>query len=130
MASPVVSVPCAKHVGAAREACVKHRDHQAWPKGITWRELEQRTTRDERDALLWICRHEQPKADRWRGCWWDAPYTAYVGAYGMASSTYGIGAAVTGYPYPPTATPAEQTAVAVVVMRRFGPSAWDSWGSR
>lgn len=123
-------VPCGEHVGAAKVRCIKARDSQAWPRNPTMRDIKRRLTRFELDALLWICRHEQPHSGKRFGCWWDAPYTRFVGGLGMASSTYGIGSAVTGYPYPPQATAEEQLAVGVIVMRRFGPSAWDSWGGR
>lgn len=119
--------PCDSHTGAKRAKCV--RQHTAWPTNPTLAEVRNRMSADEWDALRWICRHEQPGAG-WNGCWWSAPYTAFVGGLGMAHSTYGIGAAVTSYPYPPKATAAQQMAVGVIVMRKFGPSAWDSWGSR
>ena len=105
------------------------RQHTPWPTHITLPEVRNRMSAFEWDSLRWICRHEQP-GPGWNGCWWRAPYTAFVGGLGMANSTYGIGAAVTGYPYPPMASAAEQMAVGVIVMRKFGPSAWTSWGSR
>lgn len=125
------AAPCEAHQGVAKDTCLIHwrRAHTAWPKHPSLTEVRNRMSRDEWDALRWICQHEQPGRG-WNGCWWSAPYTSYVGGLGMAASTYGIGAAVTGYPYPPKATAAEQMAVGVIVMRKFGPSAWDSWGSR
>ena len=122
--------------GHMRQVCAKQpdpvkcvRQHTAWPVHPSLPEVRNRMSAVEWDSLRWICRHEQPGRG-WNGCWWSAPYTAFVGGLGMAHSTYGIGAAVTGYPYPPAATAAEQMAVGVIVMRKFGPSAWTSWGSR
>lgn len=118
---------CDSQPAAKRAKCV--RQHTAWPTRPTLTEVRNRMSADEWSALRWICQHEQP-GHGWNGCWWSAPYTAFVGGLGMARSTYSLGVAVTAYRYPPEATPAEQMAVGVIVMRRFGPSAWDSWGSR
>jgi hypothetical protein len=106
------------------------RQHTAWPTRPTLTEVKNRMSADEWSALRWICQHEQPGRG-WNGCRWDTPASwTFVGGLGMARSTYSLGVAVTGYRYPPEATPAEQMAVGVIVMRKFGPSAWDSWGSR
>ena len=119
---------CAKVQNSERASCV--RKHTAWPAHPTLREVRNRMTAYEWGALRWICRHEQPGRG-WNGCRWDTPASwTFVGGLGMARSTYSLGVAVTAYRYPPEATPAEQMAVGVIVMRRFGPSAWDSWGSR
>lgn len=106
------------------------RQHTPWPAHPTLTEVRNRMSASEWDALRWICQHEQPGRG-WNGCRWDTPASwSFVGGLGMARSTYSLGVAVVGYPYPPEATPAEQMAVGVIVMRKFGPSAWDSWGSR
>lgn len=62
----------------------------------------------------------------WRTRWQTPSGWRYVGAYGMYSGTYGIGARISGVRrYPPAATPAEQSFVALAVARKFGWSAWD-----
>jgi len=62
----------------------------------------------------------------WRTRWQTPAGWRYVGAYGMYSGTYGIGARISGVRrYPPAATPAEQSLVAIAVARTFGWSAWD-----
>jgi len=62
----------------------------------------------------------------WRTRWQTPAGWRYVGAYGMYSGTYGIGARISGVRrYPPAATPAEQSFVALAVARKFGWSAWD-----
>lgn len=133
---PASATPCEHHRGAAKVACVKahnaqvKRDRIPWPSNPTMADLRKRLTATEISNLLWICVREQPRPGKRFGCWWDAPYTKYVGGLGMFRQTYGIGANVTHYPYPPKASAEEQLAVGVIVMRQYGPSAWDSWGSR
>jgi hypothetical protein len=64
-------------------------------------------------------------AKPWRTRWQTPGSWRYVGAYGMYAGTYGIGARISGVRrYPPAATPAEQSFVALAVARRFGWSAW------
>jgi hypothetical protein len=64
-------------------------------------------------------------AKAWRTRWQTPGSWRYVGAYGMYSGTYGIGARISGVRrYPPAATPAEQSFVALAVARKFGWSAW------
>ena len=69
-------------------------------------------------------RYEPPKSLGWHTAWGINAGQTYVGAYGMYRGTYSIGASVTLYDAPPNATPAEETGVALIVLRRFGQSAW------
>ena len=124
-------------IAAAQQAQAKPRDRQAWPSNPTWAEVSQRARPGEILTLRRIAECEQPGSGssphaakyeppvRWRTAWGihGAP-ARYQGAYGMFSSTYAAGSYVTKYPHPPVATPAQETAVAIVVMRRWGPSAW------
>jgi hypothetical protein len=131
--------PCAKHEAQAKRACLSQhaRDKQAWPRNITWAEVVKRSRPGELLTLRRIAECEQPGSgshrhhrrygprERWHTAWGihGAP-ARYQGAYGMFSSTYAAGAYRTKYPHPPVATPAQETAVAIEVMRRWGPSAW------
>lgn len=132
--------PCAAHKGKAKKACLYQlkRDRQDWPRNPKWWEITQRrATPAEVRTLRRIAECEQPgdgihqhpiitgpdPSDRWR-VRWSHPGPRYVSAFGMFSSTFRIGSAVTGSLYPPNATPAEELAAALVVARRFGFSAW------
>jgi hypothetical protein len=126
--APAEARPCEFHSGSDRTRCLgmlkRHaRDRMAWPPKPTWRDLQVRARPGEIRRLRAIARCEQPGRGRW-GVNWRHPGPRYVGGYGMYRGTYGIGASATGYRSPPAATPVEQTAVAMVVARRFGFSAW------
>lgn len=130
--------PCAEHTGDAKRAClVQHaRDQQAWPRNPTWNEVARRSRAGELSTLRAIAECEQPGSgshrhprkygprERWHTAWGINASSTYTGAYGMFRGTAQYGASVTKYPMPGEATPAEETALAIAVMRRWGPSAW------
>ena len=130
--------PCAAHEGAAKRAClVQHaRNASAWPRMPTWSEIVRRSRPGELATLRAIAECEQPGAgthpyaakygprERWHTAWGIHASSTYTGAYGMFRSTAQYGANETGYPMPGAATPAQETALAIAVMRRWGPSAW------
>ena len=120
----------------ATPECATARARMKWPPNPTWREVARRAHRGELSVLRMISECEQPGSGtspfapkyeppaQWHTAWGINAGATYVGAYGMWKGTYGIGAAVTFYDSPPNATPAEETGVAIVVLRRFGQSAW------
>lgn len=141
LALPAVAAhakPCAKHTGDERAACIRQhtRDKQEWPANITWAEVQRRARPGELATLRSIAECEQPGSgthrharkygprERWHTAWGIHAGSTYTGAYGMFRGTAQYGASVTGYPMPGEATPAEETALAIAVMRRWGPSAW------
>lgn len=113
-----------------------NRAHQPWPVNPTWREIVTRAHPGELDVLRSIAECEQPGTGaspartkhkpprRWRTAWGINAGRTYVGAYGMFRGTFALGQGPTNYPAPPSATPAEETGVALVVLRRFGRHAW------
>lgn len=137
-ASGADAKPCSDHDGSAKRACLTQhaRDKQAWPRDPTWAEVAKRARPGELSTLRAIAECEQPGTgshphhrkygprERWRTAWGIHAGSTYTGAYGMFRGTAQYGAGVTGYPMPGEATPAEETALAIAVMRRWGPSAW------
>lgn len=120
------AAPCAKHVGAAKQQCSKaaKRNAMAWPPRPSEAEIKRR-----------IGVSQWRKAERISVCetggnWQHFPHGRYIGGMGMFRSTYGIGQAVTRYRWVHEgATKAEQIAIAYVVARRFGWSAWGCGGA-
>ena len=125
--------PCAAHTTSTdvtRAECLRahraqvKRDRMAWPPRPTVREVRVRVERIGGPgtwAKAWrVARCETGANPR------HYPHGAYIGMMGMARSTYAYGARVTGYPYPATATPQEQIAVAVASFPiTLG---WSGWG--
>lgn len=130
--------PCAEHTGDARAACITQhaRDTQRWPRNPTWSEVAKRSRPGELSTLRAIAECEQPgpgthpyrpkygPRERWHTAWGIHAGSTYTGAYGMFRGTAQYGSTATGYPMPGAATPAQETALAIEVMRRWGPSAW------
>jgi hypothetical protein len=134
LASPATAAPCEKHVGAAKAACVKQakRDAMPYPPNPSWGEATRRLSAYDLATAERVSGCEEPGSEhgsgRGRSPWarrWSLSGSGYVSGFGMASSTYGIGARITGYPYPPEASPAQQLLVAVAGAHSFG---WSGWG--
>ena len=124
--SQAVSAPCGKHVEQAKAKClaVQKRAAMQWPPRPTKSEVVKRIGLDQ-----W------QKAERVAVCetaanWQHFPNGRYIGGMGMFRQTYGIGQAVTHYRWVSEgATKAEQIAIASVVAKRFGWSAWGCGGA-
>lgn len=127
------SAPCAQHTdttAVTRSEClaVYHRqakrDHMAWPPSPTVAEVRKRVDRiggPGTYAKAWrVARCETGANPR------HYPDGQFIGMLGMARSTYAYGAHVTGYPFPATATPQQQIAVAVASFPIT--RAWAGWG--
>ena len=132
--SPATAAPCAKHQGAAKVACVKQakRDAMPYPPDPSWREASRRVSAYDLATAERVSGCEEPGSEHGTGKgaspWarrWSLSGGNYVSGFGMAYSTYGIGARITGYPYPPQASPAQQLLVAVAGAHSFG---WSGWG--
>jgi len=135
----VVAWGVALGAGSALALCVSPAAAANWPKRPTWKQISELARPGEIASLKKIAECEQPGSGtspfasrfeppvRWRTAWGINAGATYIGAYGMYRGTYSVGAAETGYPAPPYATPAQETGVAIVVARRFGYSAWGCW---
>jgi hypothetical protein len=130
--------PCEKHVGPAKAACVKQakRDAMPYPPNPSWGEATRRLSAYDLATAERVSGCEEPGSEhgtgRGRSPWarrWSLSGSGYVSGFGMASSTYGIGARITGYPYPPEASPAQQLLVAVAGAHSFGWSGWGCYGN-
>ena len=130
------AAPCAKHTGPAKTACVKQakRDAMAYPPNPSWREAVRRVSAYDLATAQRVSGCEEPGSEHgtgkgaspWARRWsLSGGSGSYVSGFGMAHSTYGIGARITGYPYPPQASPAQQLLVAVAGAHSFG---WSGWG--
>lgn len=114
------SAPCAKHTGSAKSKCIKQRDQVKWPKNPTEAEIIKRVGRANWDKALRIAQCETGGNLR------HYPHGRFIGMMGMARSTYDYGRRATGYPWPDTASRAEQVAVAVASHPiTLG---WSGWG--
>lgn len=131
---PATAAPCAKHTGSAKVACVKQakRDAMPYPPNPSWREATRRVSAYDLATAERVSGCEEPGSEHGTGKgaspWarrWSLSGSGYVSGFGMANSTYGIGARITGYPYPPEASPAQQLLVAVAGAHSFG---WSGWG--
>jgi hypothetical protein len=120
--------PCQKHVGPAKAKCMKQakRDAQAWPPNPRAWEIRRRVDKIGGKGTwekAWrIARCETGANPR------HFPNGRWIGMMGMYRSTYAYGARITKYPYPATATPQQQIAVAVAawpITRQ-----WQGWGCR
>lgn len=136
--SPATAKPCEKHVGSAKAACVKKakRDAMPYPPNPSWSEATRRLSAYDLATAERVSACEEPGSEhgtgRGRSPWarhWSLSGGNYVSGFGMASSTYGIGARITGYPYPPEASPAQQLLVAVAGAHSFGWSGWGCYGN-
>ena len=134
--SPATAAPCAKHTGSAKTACVKQakRDAMDYPPNPSWREATRRVSAYDLATAERVSGCEEPGSEHgtgkgaspWARRWsLSGGSGSYVSGFGMAHSTYGIGARITGYPYPPQASPAQQLLVAVAGAHSFG---WSGWG--
>ena len=96
------------------------------PQQPTMADVRKAATPYEMAVLRKTARCEQPGGGMW-GVRWDTPgHWRFVGGYGMYRGTYAYGAQVAGVRrFPPAATPAEQSFVALAVARKWGWSAWD-----
>lgn len=127
------TAPCARHTATtpvtqaqcliANRRQVK-RDRMAWPPSPTVAEVRRRVERiggPGTYAKAWrVARCETGANPR------HYPHGRFIGMLGMARTTYAYGARVTGYPYPATATPQQQIAVAVASFPiTLG---WSGWG--
>jgi len=128
--------PCAAHpVQAApgkvsRAVCLRAykrqraRDRMAWPPNPTVAEIRRRVDRiggPGTYAKAWrVARCETGANPR------HYPHGSYIGMLGMYRSTYAYGARRTSYPYPATATPQQQIAVAVAAWPIT--RGWSGWG--
>lgn len=127
------AAPCAQHTDSTavtRTECLAayrrqaKRDRLAWPPSPTVAEVRQRVDRiggAGTYAKAWrVARCETGANPR------HYPDGQFIGMLGMARTTYAYGARVTGYPYPATATPQQQIAVAVASFPiTLG---WSGWG--
>ena len=130
------AAPCKAHEGKARKACMAQakRDAMPYPPHPSWREAVRRISAYDLATAKRVSACEEPGSEhgtgRGRSPWprlWSLSGGpgSYVSGFGMAHSTYGIGARITGYPYPPEASPAQQLLVAVAGAHSFG---WSGWG--
>jgi hypothetical protein len=130
------AAPCKAHEGKAKMACLKQakRDAMPYPPRPSWREAVRRISAYDLATAKRVSACEEPGNEhgtgRGRSPWprlWSLSggSGSYVSGFGMAHSTYGIGARITGYPYPPEASPAQQLLVAVAGAHSFG---WSGWG--
>ena len=130
------AAPCKAHEGKARKACMAQakRDAMPYPPHPSWREAVRRISAYDYATAKRVSACEEPGSEhgtgRGRSPWprlWSLSGGpgSYVSGFGMAHSTYGIGARITGYPYPPEASPAQQLLVAVAGAHSFG---WSGWG--
>jgi hypothetical protein len=96
------------------------------PKNPTMDDVRGAASPYEMAMLRKTARCEQPGDGMW-GVRWDTPgHWRFVGGYGMYRGTYSAGAQIAGVRrFPPQATPAEQSFVALAVARKWGWSAWD-----
>ena len=110
------------------------RDAMPYPPHPSWREAVRRISAYDLATAKRVSACEEPGSEhgtgRGRSPWprlWSLSGGpgSYVSGFGMAHSTYGIGARITGYPYPPEASPAQQLLVAVAGAHSFG---WSGWG--
>lgn len=132
--SPATAAPCAKHVGAAKVACVKQakRNAMAYPPNPSWAEATRRVSSYDLATAKRVSGCEEPGSEHGTGRgaspwprYWSLSGRTYISGFGMAASTYRWAAKATGYPEPPAATPAMQLLVAVNGAHLFG---WSGWG--
>lgn len=132
--SPATAAPCAKHVGAAKVACVKQakRNAMAYPPNPSWAEAVRRVSSYDLATAKRVSGCEEPGSEHGTGRgaspwprYWSLSGRTYISGFGMAASTYRWAAKATGYPEPPAATPAMQLLVAVNGAHLFG---WSGWG--
>jgi hypothetical protein len=122
--------PCAAHPVKAtpgkvsRADCMAARARLPWPQNPTPQEIRERVDRIGGPGTY-------AKAWRVAECETGAnprhfPHGRWIGMLGMFRSTYAYGARVTSYPYPATATPQQQIAVAVAAWPIT--RGWSGWG--
>lgn len=135
------AAPCQYHKGKDRQACIAHRDAQAFPKGVTWKEALDRLTPYEEATLLRIGLCEMgtqrndvrkwgvhgPRSGAWATLRWGLNLPRYSTAFGIwnGNGAY-IRQATGGYAFPGR-TPAEELLGAMALAD--GPArGFSGWG--
>lgn len=134
------AIPCAKHKGDKRAACLKHRAAQDYPPGVTWREALARMTAYEEATLLRIGVCEMgtqtndvrkwgvhgPRSGQWASLRWGLNLPRYSTAFGIWNGNGAYIRATTGFAFPGR-TPAEEVLGALALAK--GPArGFSGWG--